>query len=243
MDTRQSGLLKEIEKEAVRVFWEECFGGKAYGSKHLFRVNAIARHLWEREGGDEFAVLAGAWVHDVSLVEGNDHDPHRVAALTREFLIHFKDLRTEELDQIVECARGHEVGCKGLSLEAKIVHDADVVDKSGILGVVRHVWKMTHLTEGRILNRNDDPGKIQSHLQERQAKVFTNTARGLAENLSRSRDLFFEDEVYARRTIAWVSGLARQGIITDEISEILAEKEDHRSISALKDQLVCKYLR
>jgi len=93
MDARQSGLLKEIEKEAVRIFWEECFEGKAYGSRHLFRVNVIAKHLWKREGGDEFVVLAGAWVHDVSLEAGNDHDPHRVAALTRDFLISFKGVK------------------------------------------------------------------------------------------------------------------------------------------------------
>ena len=28
MNNRQSKLLKQIEKEAVRVFWEEAFGGK-----------------------------------------------------------------------------------------------------------------------------------------------------------------------------------------------------------------------
>ena len=243
MEHRQSELLRKIEKEAVGFFWEKCFGGKAYGSNHLFRVNAIAKHLWEKEGGDEFILLAGAWIHDVSLAEGNDHDSQRVAAFTRDFLARFKDLSADELDRIVECAMGHEVGCTGLSLEAKIVHDADVVDKSGILGVVRHAWKMTNLTEGRILNRDDDPEKIQNHLRERQVKVFAATARDLVKNLSRSRDLFFKDKVYARKTIAWISRLAQRSITSDEIAEIMVEKDDHESLYVLKDQLSCRFLK
>lgn len=243
MDTRQSELLKAIGKEAVRIFWEEGFGGKAYGSNHLFRVNTIAKHIWEREGGVEFVVLAGAWVHDVSLADGNDHDPLRVAALTEDFLTRFEGLRVDEIDRIIECAKGHEVGGKGLSLEAKIVHDADVVDKSGILGVVRHVWKMANLTENRILNRRDDLRKLQGHLSERQARVFTDTATNLARNLNRSRDLFFKNEGYACRTIEWISKLARQGMTSDEIAEMLAEKDEHESMYAMKDQLSCRYLR
>ena len=243
MNNRQSKLLKQIEKEAVRVFWEEAFGGKSYGSKHLFRVNRIAGHLWEREGGDEFVVLAGAWVHDVSLVQGDDNDPADVAAFTRYFLKQFEGLSVDEIDRVVECARGHEIGCKGLSPEAKIVHDADVVDKSGMLGVIRHVWKMTNMLESKILNKEDALKKLGAHLRERESKLFTSTAKNLVRNLSRFRDLFFKDKQFALKTITWISNLAYQGVITDEIAERLLLKNHHQSIHILKDQLSCNYLR
>jgi HD superfamily phosphodiesterase len=243
MNTRQTKLLKNMETEAIRVFWEESFGGMSRGSRHLFRVHEIAVYLWEREGGDQFIVLAGAWVHDVSLVQGSDHDPESVASFTRNFLHRFDGLRMDEIDRIVECAGGHEIGHPNLSLEAKIVHDADVVDKSGMLGVVRHVWKMTNLLENRILSKQDDLKRLRNHLKERQVKLFTNTAKNLAKSLNKSRDCFFRDEEFALRTIAWISEQANQGVISDEIAENLAKESRHESARVLKDQLSCSYLR
>jgi hypothetical protein len=188
-------------------------------------------------------VLAGSWVHVVSLVQGSDHNPVTVASFTQNFLKRFDGLRIDEIDRIVECAGGHEIGHKGLSLEAKIVHDADVVDKSGMLGVVRHVWKMTNLLENRILNKEEDLNRLRNHLKERQAKLFTNTAKSLAKNLNRSRDLFFKDEEWALRTIRWISEQANLGVISDEIAEMLAKESQHESARVLKDQLSCNYLR
>ena len=205
MKVRQTNLLKKIEEEAVRVFWDESFEGRARGSRHLFRVHEVAMYLREKEGGDPFIVLAGAWVHDVSLMQGSDHDPESVASFTRDFLNRFDNLRAEEIDRIVECAGGHEIGHPDLSLEAKIVHDADVVDKSGMLGVVRHVWKMTNLLENRILSREDDLKSLRNHLKERQVKLFTDTARALVKDLNASWDLFFGDKAFALRTMAWIS--------------------------------------
>jgi HD superfamily phosphodiesterase len=188
-------------------------------------------------------VLAGAWVHDVSLVQGSDHDPESVTSFTRDFLNRFEDLRSDEVDRIVECAGGHEIGHPNLSLEAKIVHDADVVDKSGMLGVVRHVWKMTNLLENRILNKEDDLKRLKDHLSERQVKLFTNSAKDLAKELNKSRDGFFKDEAFALRTMAWISEQANQGVISDEIAERLARESRHESARVLKDQLSCRYLR
>ena len=50
MDDRKTELLKKIGEQAVQQFWQEAFGGKSYGSQHLYRVNRIARYLWERDG-------------------------------------------------------------------------------------------------------------------------------------------------------------------------------------------------
>jgi uncharacterized protein len=243
MNVRQTTLLKNIEKEAVRLFWEESFKGKSFGSRHLFRVHEIAMYLQEKEGGDKFVVSAGAWVHDVSLVQGSDHDPVSVASFTQNFLKRFEGLTTDEVDRIVECAGGHETGHQGLSLEAKLVHDADVVDKSGMLGVVRHVWKMTNLLENRILDEEDDLKKLRGHLKERQAKLFTKTAENLAKNLNRSRDLFFKDKKLSLSTITWISEQANRGVISEEIAEMLAKESPHESARVLRDQLSCNYLR
>ena len=60
MDDRQTLLIEALREAAIRLFWESSFEGKAYGSRHLHRVQKIAEYLRQREGGDEFLVSAGA---------------------------------------------------------------------------------------------------------------------------------------------------------------------------------------
>ena len=242
MDDRQTQLIKEISEKAQRLFWEKSFGGMAYGSRHLQRVLMIAEFLREMEGGDEFLVLAGAWVHDVALAHGPDYDPEQVAELTRKFLKQFELLRKDEADRLVACAGGHESGGDSLSLEARIVHDADVLDKGGLLGVVRHIWKMTNMLENRILEGEHDLNKLENHLRERQDRLYTRTARQLANHLKGSIDLFFHDRRFALETMAWVSQLASKGIISDKLAEELVSYSDHPCLRRLQDQLECKLL-
>jgi HD superfamily phosphodiesterase len=195
--------------------------------------------LWEQEGGDEFVVLAGAWVHDVSLAEGADDHPSDVARLTRLFLARFRELDDREIREIVACARGHESGGADMGLEAMIVHDADALDKGGILGVIRHTWKMTNLLDKRTLNTETDVLRLQDHLKRREEAIFTKTARDLMERLSRCRDAFFADGNFSLKTIKWVSALAKEGVTADRIAEILVEKEGGEIADVLKRQLRC----
>ena len=44
MNKSQIDLIDKIGKEAVRLDWEEAFGGKSYGNTHLYRVNKIAKY-------------------------------------------------------------------------------------------------------------------------------------------------------------------------------------------------------
>lgn len=234
-------MISELSEKAIRLFWENSFGGMARGSRHLHRVRHIAEFLRKKEGGDEFLVLAGAWIHDVSLADGPDYDPEQVAHLTRKFLKQFDLLRQDEIDGLVECAAGHESGGASLSLEARVVHDADVLDKGGVLGVVRHVWKMTNMLENRLLEGAHDLRKLEDHLAERRDRLFTDTARRSADYLKGSVDLFFHDRRFALETMAWISRLAARGIISDRVAEKLASRGDHPALGLLKGQLECSY--
>lgn len=242
MDDRQTILIEVLRKEAIRVFWESSFGGMAYGSRHLHRVQKIAEYLWRKEGGDKFLVSAGAWIHDVALADGPDYDPERVALLTRKFLSRFKQLHKNEIDRLVECAEGHEGGVDFLNLEARLVHDADVLDKSGLMGVVRHIWKMTHMLEKRRLDRVQDLETLENHLVARQDRLYTKTAGKLGKYLAGGLEDFFLDRPFALKTMIWISRQARQGLISDKISETLAFRGGHPCLSRLKSQLACSYL-
>ena len=243
MDKRQRELIEELSEAAVQRFWVDSFKGMARGSRHLQRVQRIAEYLWQKEGGDEFVVRAGAWIHDVALAHGPDYEPERVAYFTRLFLNEFPLLQTTEIDRLVECAEGHEAGGDFLRLEARLVHDADVLDKSGLLGVVRHIWKMTHLLEKRNLEGIQDLQKLEAHLKARQDRLYTETARRLARYLRSPVELFFQDRKFALKTMAWASRLAGQGIISDKVAEMAASRSDHACMRELKGQLECRYLQ
>ncbi len=242
MDRRKTELLKKIGEQAVGQLWREAFGGKAYGSRHLYRVNEIARYLWEREGGDEFLILATAWVHDVSLAQGDDSDSAKVEAFTMGFLRKFETLSEAESRMIARCAGAHETGGEDLPLEARIVHDADVLDKSGMLGVVRHIWKMTHMLKGRVLITENDLDELRNHLMEREGKLFSKTARNLGKILNEPGKLFFEDREFAVKTMTWISNLDQRGVICEKVAEMLLKKGRHPCLVLLKDQLSCDFL-
>lgn len=241
MNKRQKKLIGIISKKAVRFDWEKAFGGKSKGNKHLSRVAKIAGYLQKKEGGEKFIILAGAWVHDVSLAYGNDNDPKIIKKQTKKFLKGFKDLTAEEIDKITRCATSHEVGGEGLDLEAKITHDADVIDKSGMLGVIRHAWKMANMIDNRILNKKHDLEVLENHLKTRGLKVFTDTARKIIKRLNKGSDGFFQDKIFAKKTIKEISIKARKGIISDEIAQKIM-KTGNPSMQLLKKQLTCDFL-
>ena len=242
MDRRKTELLKEIGEQAIQQFWQEAFGGKSYGSQHLYRVNRIAGYLWEREGGDEFLILATAWVHDVFLAQGDDSDSAKVEAFAMGFLGKFEALSEAERRTIAQCAGAHEVGGEDLPLEAGIVHDADVLDKSGMLGVIRHIWKMTHMLKGRVLTKEEDLDELRDHLKEREGKLFTKTASYLGQILNEPGELFFEDREFAIKTMTWISRQGQQGVICENVAKMLVKESSHPSLVHLKDQLSCDVL-
>lgn len=242
MNNRQKKLLDQIGKAAVKSDWEVAFGGKSYGNRHLYRVNKIAKFLLNQEGGDEFITLTGAWVHDVILAVGRDDDSKKIANFTRIFLKSFKGLEKDELEKIVGCAAEHESG-EALSLEAKIVHDSDVVDKSGMLGVIRHIWKMTNMLNNKVLSGDRDLLELEEHLGDREKKLFTKTAKKLADNLNKERKYYFNDRKFALRVMSEISEMANRGLTSDRIVKNITEKEDHPSMLALSNQLSCEYLK
>ena len=242
MIKKKQELLDRIGKAAILLDWKVAFGGKSYGNHHLERVNKIAKFLQSKEGGDEFCTLSGAWVHDVSLAFGSDYDPVFVEKNTRNFLNGFKGMSPPEKNLIVRCAGGHEEGRVDLPIEARVVHDADVIDKSGMLGVIRHAWKMTNMLENRVLSGEADLEMLLNHLQNRKDKLFTRTAKELVGKINESRELLASDVAFALKILPTVSAMAKAGKTSDEIARWLVTNFNHPSLTGLELQLSCNYL-
>ena len=242
MNKSQIDLIDKIGKEAVRLDWEEAFGGKSYGNTHLYRVNKIAKYLQMKEGGDLFIVLVGAWVHDVSLATGSDYDSERVAKETRKFLGNY-DLSDQEKEAIVDCAAGHESENTQKSIESMIVHDADAIDKCGSLGIVRHIWKTTNMLKNRVLKGEADLSDLEKHLKTRQANLMTKTAKKLVEKLNLEGEKFFRDRKSAILMMEKISTLAWGGMNADKIVAELEKTSGSDWVQILSDQIKCSFLK
>lgn len=217
-------VLDQIKEHALTLDWDKAFGGKSKGNQHLSRVVRIARFIASKEGAIPEICEAGAWLHDIGLIAGNDNEPSKIRAIAEEFLAQLP-LDKESQRSIAHCVETHEGGVQATTIEAKVVHDADVLDKLGLLGIIRHTWKVINL-----IQPDAQPEELfitlQKHLYERQHSLYTTTAKRLALVQIAAMDRFFQDEQRALALIKKVSGLAKKGMISDEIAKVLLREDD-----------------
>ncbi|MCK4266957.1 MAG: HD domain-containing protein, partial [Thermoplasmata archaeon] len=216
--TLSEATLK-ISEYAVHMDWDMAFDGKSKGNRHLFRVNRFALYLNEIERGVKDIVVAGAWLHDVGLVEGNEGHCFKGAKIAREFLAGLY-IDTEAIERILHCIEAHDGEVEARSIEAKIVHDADTVDKMGPLGLMRHTWKMANVdyhnyTVEELLEF------LPKHLDERRANLYLDSARKIADRYAPAVKDFFADEDHAIKIIGKVMELAKEGVPTEAILDRL----------------------
>ena len=233
----KNSILKKIRKLAINIDWNLSFSGKSKGNKHLLRIVKIAKFLAQNVGADVFIAEAGALLHDVALPSGNDYNYKKNKIIAQEFLIRFK-LSYLEINAIAECVATHEGTVKPKTLEAKIVHDADVLEKSGILGIIRHTWKMTNsgrIDSEKILKK--DIKKIIDHIKWRGKQLQTPLAKKLHKCVSININI-----AQLRKIIPIISGLAKNSITTEDIAKIILKELKRNQRIALTRQLNLSYL-
>ncbi|KYK29931.1 MAG: hypothetical protein AYK23_04875 [Candidatus Proteinoplasmatales archaeon SG8-5] len=236
-------VLEKIEEYSIFVDWNMAFAGKSMGNRHLFRVNKIAMHLHDQEGGDIDVVLAGAWLHDVGLVEGNEGHCFKGMRIARELL---EKLGVDEgtITKVLHCIEAHDGEVEATTVEAKIVHDADTIDKMGPLGAIRHAWKMANIAEKRY-TALDLLEMLPDHLAERQAKLYFESSRKLVDKYHRAMREFFVNREMARKVIHRVIDMARDGVPSDVIiNKLLADESlPVEFLEALEEQSTISLLQ
>lgn len=230
-------ILQKIRQHAILIDWNQAFCGKSKGNKHLERIVKIAKFLGKKEKADLSIVEAGAWLHDIALPTGNDEDYQKNIHLTLKLLKPL-GVSEKEAQRIAECVATHEGVVQPETLEAKIVHDADVLEKVGILGLIRHTWKLTSL--GIIDPKNitdEDVKKIIGHIQWRVEQLRTESAKQQVKTLN-IMPSFFD----AGKLIRQISLLVTKGMITEEIAQTIFNDLCYDQQQSLKKQLQCKNL-
>ncbi len=226
-------LLSLIKSKAIEIDWEIAFQGKSYGNRHLERISKIAMYLMRAEqkqgtSVDEFIVQAGAWLHDVGLINGNKNHAIRGKNIASTIL-RFLDIDSVAREKIEHCVESHDAGSdahdaliKAETIEAKIVHDADTLDKMGPLGFFRHVWKLS--VENQISTPEDLFTFVPRHLQERKANLYLNTSRKLANRYELALKAFLQKKDQVVIIIKRISQLARKRLPTEKIVNVLRDQ-------------------
>jgi uncharacterized protein len=234
--------LKKIQDFSIHMDWDVAFDGKSRGNMHLYRVNQLARYLVEVEGGEKDIVLASAWLHDIGLVEGNLGHCFKGAKTARNFLAEI-GVDYDTILKIVHCIEAHDGEIEAKSLEAKVVHDADTVDKMGPLGIIRQDWKMANVDYHQY-TIDDLIGFLPEHLQERRNNLYLDSAIAVADRYAIAVDSFFRNEDNARYVLKEICDLAKEGVPTEVAVERIRRKGlfEMEFRNALDEQLLLSFL-
>jgi uncharacterized protein len=235
--------MKKIQDFAIHMDWDVAFDGKSKGNMHLFRVNQLAKYLHEMEDGEEDIIVASAWLHDVGLVEGNLGHCFKGAKIARNFLGE-QGLDYQSILRIVHCIEAHDGEIEANSIEAKVVHDADTLDKMGPLGLIRHTWKLANV-DYKIYTVDELMIFIPKHLQERRDNLYLNPAIALADRFADAVRDFLKDKDNAHIVLREVCLLAKDGVPAETAIERMRKKGllTFEFQMALDEQLLLSFLR
>lgn len=232
-------LVQEIRDYAIAGDWNVSFDGKSHGNRHLFRMVSIAKFLAEQLAADKNIVEASAWLHDFPLTAGDDYNYVSNKQTAQSVLDDFS-LTLEEKNLITECIATHEGTAEPISLEAKIIHDADVLEKTGILGIIRHTWKLIHLSDSLQFSSDLDLAKnVLGHITWRVERLQTILAREIAQYLMDGVDMRLAS---VGRLVSLIRPLAERNLITEEIAKELRSSLSDQEYRKLDEQLSLDYL-
>ncbi|MEM3555420.1 MAG: HD domain-containing protein [Candidatus Micrarchaeia archaeon] len=134
--------------------WQETFEKVAselmknptHDFEHAKRVCSISLKLAKEENADEEVVVAAALLHDVGYsIDEREHEEKSLEIAAT--LLGMTDFPKEKRERVIECIKHHRFskGSEAVSLEAKILQDADRIDAIGAVGIARcFLWSGEH---------------------------------------------------------------------------------------------------
>jgi len=133
--------LHLIEKTEQRVRERMAGQQSGHGVDHVLRVVRLARQIQAEAGGDPLIIELAAWLHDIGDAKFHK-GVERSGEFSRELLNEFgssQETREHVVHIVDNISFRKRVDAKELSLEGKVVQDADRLDALGAIGIVRTI--------------------------------------------------------------------------------------------------------
>jgi uncharacterized protein len=155
---------------------------------HQPRLYNLAAQLADGQPFDDDVLFAAAWMHDLGVF--TRHRPEDPTALAewdntayamRESPRILRELGFPEskIPPVVECIRTHQPSGKPLSIEGKMLRDADILEQLGAMVVLRTVCKIGRDTRFTVFG--DAITLLRRNLEQLPGKIELPAARRLAE--------------------------------------------------------------
>lgn len=193
-----------------------CYSGKdaAHDFEHVVRVLRLAERIGEAEGANMEVLRAAVLLHDVARVAEDEGGPCHAetgAQRAREILAGHPRAAVEAVAHAIATHRFRSTDVP-LTLEAKILYDADKLDAIGAIGVARayaiagrhgqrlwatvshaHGERSVEEARGDVANAEHTPvHEYIFKLSRLKDALFTATARAIAMDRHRYMAQFFE---------------------------------------------------
>lgn len=155
---------------------------------HQPRLYALACRIGEGMEFDDDILFAAAWMHDLGVFLGHrpkdpeelarwDHVPYTIVR-TRELLEGW-GFPAEKLEGVAEAIRTHQPKDEPKSAEAILLHDADILEQLGAIGVLRAVVKVGRDT--RYATFSSVTQVIHGAIESLPGRLCLNVSRDLAQ--------------------------------------------------------------
>lgn len=181
----------------------------AHDEAHLLRVWRNVEKIMEGEGGDSEILLAATLLHDCIWVDKASPERRMASRLAAEKAravladLGWKSERTERVCHAIE-AHSYSAGIEPVSLEARVLQDADRLDAMGFIGIARCMY-VAGMRRAAIYHPNDPTAEdrplddIAYALDHFQTKLFqlgnglrTETGRRMAGERSANLKCFYD---------------------------------------------------
>lgn len=191
MDPDENTLVELIRREAEKHYSDD----PSHDWLHAERVCRMCMKICKKEGGDPQVLIAAALLHDIGvryeLEQDIDHSEKGVEIA--EEILSRTNFPREKTSMVLEAIRVHRFrkGSRAVSIESRILQDADRLDAIGAIGVAR-----TFSHGGRrgipMYSQDKDSGSTVDHFYEKLLKLKDTLNTETARRIAVERHMFME---------------------------------------------------
>ena len=171
----------ENEDDGGRMRWYPWHSAE-YRYNHILNVVDLAGYIAKREGADIDVVRVASLFHDIAKLDA-DQEVHAEegARVAREYLSSRGDYPESFVDQVCQSITDHSYQgpLEDVSLEARCLIEADILDKVGANGTALMLLRMgyearTHMDAAEMVERVLERG------QDHSTRIVSDTAESIA---------------------------------------------------------------
>jgi uncharacterized protein len=149
--------IKKVHDRVKSAF--DCCDFVAHSWDHIYRDTIHAIWIGESEGADMQIVLPAILLHDIGFLHNPDPAVHNVIGAEKcgEWLNDWSEAEKKKIADCILCHKGKTAGfnTEPQSLEAKVVHDSDLLEKIGKIGILQAVRSFVEFGQRKVADHQE----------------------------------------------------------------------------------------